>query len=481
MKISFLENQVKLLLVVLYLFSSLGLFAVEATIDGIKYSLTSSGQIHTASVQGLSTDNDAIDIHIPSIISYNNTDYKVNAIGSTAFRGNKTINSIILPSGIVSIPSYTFSGCSIERIILQEGIVSLGNNSFQNCYNLEEITLPETITSISSSVFENCTSLTNVTLNYGLQSIGSSAFKGCLKLNSINIPPTVKKIEHSAFQNTGIEYIELPSYITSLANYGVPVRTIGIGENQHETFSLASGEFVCPIVTIQNYDDVIFGSDINKEFEHLCLNVNKVSVESKVIAGGNYYRYYFMENSKIDTLSIGAGVQNLPEEFYLSAFDGKDSWTRGRCIYKKVNVILLDKDIKADACISVNAYVCWAPFTTPEDYQNIIPVADATGASTLIVPKGYARRYQMSKGWNRFSNIIEADVSEFNRAYGNSCIYGDINCDGVVDLADAVLLIDYIQHGTPQDFDITIGDLDKDGVLTVADVTIIINIAKTLE
>ncbi len=357
----------------------------------------------------------------------------------------------------------------------------IGNNAFYNCINLAEISVPKTVTSISSSVFENCTSLSNVILLDGLQSIGSSAFRGCSNLSVINIPTTVNEIGSNAFLNTGIEYIDIPSSFTSLKNYGVNVRIIGTGENLHKTFSLSSGEFVSPTVTFQNYDEVIFGSGIQKDFNHLYLNVNKVSVGSQVSPGGNFYKYYFLENSKIDTLSIGAGVQDLPDNFYLSAFDGKDSWTRGRNIYKKVNVILLDKDINTDAHISVNAYVCWAPYTSPEDYQNIAPIADAIGASTLIVPKGYGRRYQMTNGWNRFSNIIEADESEFDIAYGNSYKYGDVNCDGIVDLADAVLLIDYIQHGAPENFDISRGDLDNDGMLTVADVTIIINITKTQE
>lgn len=447
------------LLVVAMLFLGANvLFAIDATIDGIKYTLTSANSTYTATVAGLDDSNTATEIEIPSSVSYNNREYKV-----------------------VGMASSSFSKSSLKRVVLSEGLEAISNNAFYNCVNLSEITIPTTLKEISSSAFGNCTSLKNISLNEGLQSIGSNAFKGCVGLISINLPQTLQELGRQAFSDTSIESIEVPSTFSTLVDYGVPVRKIGVGENLNNSLTLDNGDYVCPVLTIQNYDKVTLDIKLKKHFQRLNLNVKTADVTSSSASGGFYYRSYTLASTEIDSLYIGPSMRELPEYFFYSSFLGQNTWNIGQYQYAKVNVMVLDKDLSKDAQITVNAHVCWAPFTTPEEYQNICPLDNAPGASTLIVPKGYSRKYLMCKNWNRFSNIVEAEAGEFDKVLGSGYKLGDVNGDGVVDLADAVLLIDYIQHGAPDDFDIARGDLDKDGELTVADVTMIINIAKTQE
>lgn len=448
------------LLVVAMLFLGANvLFAIDATIDGIKYTLTSSGSDYTATVNKIEASNTASEIEIPSSVNYNSREYKVIEISSSSFSGCKSVKKVTIPPTVTKIGSYAFSSCS----------------------SLVSVSLREGLQSIDYYAFRGCVSLTQIELNEGLQSIGNNAFEGCVGLTSINLPQTLQELGRQAFKDTSIEAIEVPSTFSTLVDYGVPVRKIGVGENLNNSLTLDNGDYVCPVLTIQNYDKVALDVKLKKHFQRLNLNVKTADVTSSSASGGFFYRSYTLASTEIDTLYIGPSMRELPEYFFYSSFLGQNTWNIGQYQYAKVNVMVLDKDLSKDAQITVNAHVCWAPFTTPEEYQNICPLDNAPGASTLIVPKGYSRKYLMCKNWNRFSNIVEAEAGEFDKVLGSGYKLGDVNGDGVVDLADAVLLIDYIQHGAPDDFDIARGDLDKDGELTVADVTMIINIAKTQE
>ena len=52
---------------------------------------------------------------------------------------------------------------------------------------------------------------------------------------------------------------------------------------------------------------------------------------------------------------------------------------------------------------------------------------------------------------------------------------GDVNCDGVVNIADVTALIDYLLGNSPQEFDEQAADVNGDGVINIADVTALID------
>ena len=70
---------------------------------------------------------------------------------------------VAVPEGITSIGTWAFSGCSsLESITLPEGVTSIGNCAFSGCRSLKSITLPEGVTNIGSISLSECSSLTDV-------------------------------------------------------------------------------------------------------------------------------------------------------------------------------------------------------------------------------------------------------------------------------------------------------------------------------
>ena len=59
---------------------------------------------------------------------------------------------------------------------------------------------------------------------------------------------------------------------------------------------------------------------------------------------------------------------------------------------------------------------------------------------------------------------------------GDEPLKGDVNCDGVVNIADVTVLIDYLLGNEADTFNREAADVNKDGVINIADVTALIDI-----
>ncbi len=161
------------------------------------------------------------------------TDGSVTSIGSDAFYGCTSLESITIPDSVESIGSYAFYGCSsLESITIPDSVESIGNYAFYGCSSLESITVEEgntvyhssgnclirtatktliagcknsiiptdgSVTSIGNSAFRGCTSLASVTIGNGVESIGDYAFYGCTSLENVTIGNGVESIGGDAF------------------------------------------------------------------------------------------------------------------------------------------------------------------------------------------------------------------------------------------------------------------------------------------
>ena len=77
---------------------------------------------------------------------------------------------------------------------------------FSECDNLETILIPSSVISIGEQVFAGCDNLENIKFEEGsqLRRIGNSAFKNCIKLTSIEIPLSVKTIDPYVFSSSSL-------------------------------------------------------------------------------------------------------------------------------------------------------------------------------------------------------------------------------------------------------------------------------------
>lgn len=115
----------------------------------------------------------------------------ITALGSYFFEGDKALTTVTGLSGVTSMDTNTFSGCSkLTSLDLDVSkITAMGSSTFLNCASLTTAYIPTTAeyTQILTSTFEGATSLTTVTIPENVTLLGQKAFKNCSKLTTITI------------------------------------------------------------------------------------------------------------------------------------------------------------------------------------------------------------------------------------------------------------------------------------------------------
>lgn len=113
------------------------------------------------------------------------------SIGSSAFYGCENITSILVPLWITEIKPSTFEGCiNLKDVLLSKNIISIGDDAFYGCENIIELRLPSSLETIGTFSFYNCKLLSEIIVPSTVTSIGRAAFQGCSSLESITLPFT---------------------------------------------------------------------------------------------------------------------------------------------------------------------------------------------------------------------------------------------------------------------------------------------------
>ena len=121
-------------------------------------------------------------------------------IPESAFLNCKTIKSVTISDGILTIPIGAFYGCTkLSSISIPDSVTCIDEQAFYGCKAITFINLPDSITSIEGGAFYGCSALASIVIPENVTKIGSSAFEGCSALTSITIPKKVKFIGYRAF------------------------------------------------------------------------------------------------------------------------------------------------------------------------------------------------------------------------------------------------------------------------------------------
>ena len=111
---------------------------------------------------------------------------------------------LTLPGTIQTIGDNAFQHSSMDVLVLEDGISKVGTSAFSGCYTLNSVQLPGSLRVIPSYAFENCPSLKTVVILEGVEQIGYGAFQGCESLTEVHIPASVKRIDDFAFLGCGM-------------------------------------------------------------------------------------------------------------------------------------------------------------------------------------------------------------------------------------------------------------------------------------
>lgn len=399
---------------------------------------------------------------------------EITAYGT--FLGCEALETIVINGDVENLGSSTFnssiSNCKINSIIINGSVKQSGENVFFNQisntrsshtpiwnlyikdmegylkssftgvtsspmnyakevdYNGEPLTsvsIPEGTTKVFDAMFRNCTSLESVVLPSGLEYIGEAAFEGC-PIKKIILPESLKTINFDAFKKCqNLEELVIPNSVESI-NPGAFLDCSSL-QSVYAFYSTP------PTLTRSNSwsSDLPFYG-VNSE---CCLYV-PTGTSSKYRTAN----WIFPKYQEVGTLII--------------TIEGE-----GQVTYNETTVS--EGKMKF-------AFKPYIPF------------------SLSIVPsEGSVLRSVICNGEDITESVINGELlfddpdSDINLivSFGNSCILGDANSDGVVDIADAIGLVNRILGKSTSEFDEQSADVNKDGVVDITDAIAIINLILT--
>ncbi len=112
-----------------------------------------------------------------------------------------------VPNSVTTIGSEAFYGCvSLESVIMSKNVTTISHYAFANCTSLKKIEACENISDIFSFAFFNCESLTDIVLGKNLKSVGWNAFLSCYSLSDVHYAGTENEWNEITF-DTGNELL----------------------------------------------------------------------------------------------------------------------------------------------------------------------------------------------------------------------------------------------------------------------------------
>lgn len=227
--------------------------------------------------------------------------YTVSVIGDYAFAWLREITRVTVPSGVTSINSGAFNGCSkLNYISLPDSLMYIKDWAFQNCDALTSVTIPDNVLSLGNKVFYGCDSLSKVTFGAKVSVLGNYIFEGCPKLSSFSVSSSNSylKVSNGALIN-GYKLVAYPP-AKATTNYTLPS---GITSVERGAFSGCKN-----LKTVSVSNNVV---EISYYAFEDCTNLTSVSLPQnvKTIKGGafrNCSSLKTIDTSKVQYLGYSA-------------------------------------------------------------------------------------------------------------------------------------------------------------------------------
>jgi hypothetical protein len=275
------------------------------------------------------------------------------------------------------------------------------------------------VTTIVNGAFRDCIGLTSVSIPNSVYNIFREVFSGCTSLTSVSLPSNLNYLNGGMF-----------SGCTSLTNITIPSSVTGIG------WDVFSGCTSLTSITIpEKVEHIYYNAFINCESLKTVYWESRNCVAANVSENSGRYPPFYGCNS-LSHIYIDSEVESISGKMF-----GGPELDTVTCY------AVVPPDISA-TCFSENTY------------EN----------AALCVPQESIDAYKNAEGWKKFFKCVAIGTIP-----GGDQLLGDVNNDGIVDVQDVVLLIEYVLNGHAEAFNADNADMNADGHIDVTDVVALID------
>lgn len=239
-------------------------------------------------------------------------------IRSYALGNTLAVTDWVIPFGVTSIGTNAFYGCStMESITLPDTLVSIGSKAFYNCTSLDSITIPYSVTTIGSNAFYQCTSLNNVVFQSETSSvsISSNCFLGCSSLKNITVPMNATVgTKFFGYADSSTKYTDVTMNVYSGSNGQTYADTNGFA---YTVTDITNAE--CAVEYKNTYDD----NNVNRSFDYL-FTADR-SIVYNFYTRGDCDVSAVLKDSAGNTVASNDDISSTDKNFIVSAQLEKDS------------------------------------------------------------------------------------------------------------------------------------------------------------
>ncbi len=160
------------------------------------------------------------ELTIPSLIEGK----PVTAIAASAFKGNKTITSVKLPTSLKEVGASAFTGCTnLKSVTFPSTLTTIRQHAFSSTGITGLVTLPASLTTLEYAAFFKCPNIISATIKTCTQltTIGEAAFRECANFTAVSLPDSLTTIGARAFYlNAKLNRVSLVSDASKIATIG---------------------------------------------------------------------------------------------------------------------------------------------------------------------------------------------------------------------------------------------------------------------
>ena len=390
-------------------------------------------------------------------------------LGKAAF-SSTSLESMTIPSRITVIPDSLYEYClSLETVILPEGITEIGEYAFCGPQEMKSIQLPSTLKTIGAHAFQFFgvpesfwEGLLYINIPDSVEYIGEYAFSGNKNMTSCKLPNSITKIEPYTFYDSGLKSIRIPEGITE------------IGERAFRENHLTSVKLP---ETLRKIDNEAFAYGFVYDFE---IGTRSVMIPDNVTEiGAEAFISCYLGDIKLPENLTSCGLQAFGGNC-LSAIEFPEGIEilNVPCVMgnENINRIYLPRSLKelSPLAIAKNGDYYQVVQSEPYDvnsyrFYNIGMVDDIYFAGTEEEWNALTKDWAFEE-YNTDPSVMDNVTVHFNATVGSD-VAGDVNADGVFNVADVVMMQRWLL-GKGRLVNWKAGDLCQDNIINVFDLCI---------